>query len=91
VGEYFGGRGVEAFSALLFPLAGLPNDAHYTFKEVLGFDSMQTYGKDTDIYTGCGFRRVDELLGRIVECNSPRVYRTELVRLATPPPAAGAR
>ena len=91
VGEYFRGRGVEAFSAMLFPLAGLPNDAHYAFKEVLGFDSLQTYGKDTDIYTAGGFRRVDELLDRILECNSPRVYTLERVRLATPPAATGAR
>jgi hypothetical protein len=74
------------------PLAGLPNDAHYTFKAVEGFDSIQGFGKNTDIYTGGGFMRVDELLGRIIDCNSPRVYTLERVRQAAEPPAAaGAR
>ena len=91
VGEYFAGRGSDTFSAILFPLAGLPNDAHYTFKAVEGFDSMQSFGKNADLYTGGGFIRVEELLGRILECNSARVYTLERVRQAAEPPAAGAR
>jgi hypothetical protein len=90
VAEYMAGRGSDAFSAVLFPLAGLPNDAHYTFKHVIGSASMDAFGKDIDAYTAGGFRRVDELLGRVVDCNSPRVYTLERVRLAAPPPSAGA-
>ena len=91
VSEYFAGRGSEPFSAMLFPLAGRANNEHYTFKAVLGFESMQAYGKNVDLYTAGGFVRVDELLGRVVDCNSPRVYTLERVRLAAAPTAAGAR
>jgi hypothetical protein len=90
VAEYMTGRGSDDFSALLFPLAGLPNDAHYSFKHVIGTASMEAFGKGVDLYTAGGFRRVDELTGRVVDCNSPRVYTLERVRLAAPSPAAGA-
>jgi hypothetical protein len=88
VAEYMAGRGSDAFSAVLFPLAGLPNNAHYTFKHVVGYGSMDAFGKDVDSYTAGGFRRVDELLERVVDCNSARVYTPERVRLATPAGAA---
>src|SRR6185436_2964302 len=48
--EYTKSRGSDAFSAILFPLAGLPNNADYTFKRVTSFDSMEAFGKFTDIY-----------------------------------------
>jgi hypothetical protein len=85
--EYTKSRGSETFSAMLFPLAGLTNDADYTFKLVTGFDSMEAFGKGTDMYTGGGFLRAEELLGRLLECNSARVYTTDRARLAaaTPP------
>jgi hypothetical protein len=82
--EYTASKGQAPFSAVLFALAGLPSDAHYTFKSVDGFDSMQAYGKYLDMYTGGGFMRADELLERLVECNSPRVYALERVRLSAP-------
>jgi hypothetical protein len=90
VAEYSAGRGSDEFSAVLFPLAGLPNNAHYTFKLVEGHASMDAFGKDVDLYTAGGFRRVDELLGRVVDCNSARVYTLERVRLAAPAPAPAA-
>jgi len=90
VAEYSAGRGSDAFSAVLFALAGLPSDAHYTFKWVVGYASMDAYGKDVDQYTAGGFRRVDELVGRILDCNSARVYTLERVRQAAEPAAAGA-
>ena len=85
--EYTKSRGSDAFSAALFPLAGLPNDADYTFKLVTGFDSLAAFGKGTDMYTGGGFMRADELFGRLLTCNSPRVYTLERVRLSAAPPA----
>jgi hypothetical protein len=92
VAEYMTGRGSEAFNAFLFPLAGLPNNAHYTFKEVVGFGSMDAFGKDLDVYTAGGFQRFEELLGRVIDCNSARVYTLERARQAAEPPApAGAR
>lgn len=83
--EYTKARGPETFSAFLFPLAGLENDADYDFKVVTGFDSMQAFGRGTDMYTGGGFLRAEELFGRLLTCNSPRIYRLERVRLAAPP------
>jgi len=92
VDEYMAGRGSDPFSAILFTLAGRPNNEHYTFKRVVGYGSMDAFGKDLDVYTAGGFRRVDELLDRIIDCNSPRVYTLERVRLAAAAPAgAGAR
>jgi hypothetical protein len=88
--EYDVKRGSDAFSAVLFPLAGLPNDAHYTFKHVSGSASMDAFGKEVDAYTAGGFRRAEELLGRVVDCNSARVYTLERVRLAAPPASTGA-
>ena len=85
--EYTKSHGADAFSAALFPLAGLANDAHYTFKLVTGFDSMDAFGKGTDMYTGGGFMRADELFGRLLDCNSPRVYTLERVRLAAQTPS----
>ncbi len=84
--EYVTGKGSNTFSAVLFALAGLPNDAHYTFKAVDGFDSMQAYGKYLDMYTAGGFTRADELLDRLLDCNSARVYALERVRLAARAP-----
>jgi hypothetical protein len=83
--EYTKANGPEEFSAFLFPLAGLAGDADYDFKVVTGFDSMAAFGKATDVYTGGGFLRGEELFGRLLTCNSPRVYMLERVRLAAPP------
>jgi hypothetical protein len=83
--EFVTGKGLNPFSAVLFAVAGLPNDAHYTFKAVDGFDSMQAYGKYLDMYTSGGFMRAEELLDRVMDCNSARVYALERVRLAAPP------
>jgi hypothetical protein len=86
--EYTKARGApDGFSAFLFPLAGLEGDADYDFKVVTGFDSMQAFGRATDLYTGGGFLRAEELFGRLLTCNSPRVYTLERVRLAATPPA----
>jgi hypothetical protein len=84
--EYVASKGSPPFSAVLFALAGLPNDAHYTFKAVDGFDSMQAYGKYLDMYTAGGFMRAEELLDRVMDCNSARVYGLERVRLAARAP-----
>jgi hypothetical protein len=85
--EYTKSRGPEAFSAFLFPLAGLEGDADYDFKIVTGFDSMEAFGRATDMYTGGGFMRAEELFGRLLTCNSPRIYNLERVRLAAMPPS----
>lgn len=85
--EYTKANGQDDFSAVLFPLAGLTNDADYDFKIVTGFASLPAFGKGTDMYTGGGFRRGEELFGRLLTCNSARVYNLDRVRLAAQPPA----
>jgi hypothetical protein len=85
--EYTKGRGAETFSAFLFPLAGLTGDADYDLKIVTGFESMEAFGRGTDMYTGGGFMRAEELFGRLLTCNSPRIYNLERVRLAAMPPS----
>jgi hypothetical protein len=80
--KYLDGRGSSPLSAMLFGLAGLPDDADYTFKAVEGFESMAAYGQYTDVYTGGGFLRAEELFGRLFDCNSARVYVLNRVRAA---------
>ena len=85
--EYTKSRGGDAFSAVLFPLAGLGNEDDYTFKLVTGFNSMEAFGKGVDMYTGGGFMRAEQLFSRLLDCNSPRVYSLERVRLAAQQPS----
>jgi hypothetical protein len=84
--EYTKANGSDDFSAVLFPLAGLADAADYDFKIVTGFTSLQTFGKGVDMYTGGGFLRGEELFGRLLTCDSPRVYNLDRVRLAAGPP-----
>jgi hypothetical protein len=35
-----------------------------------------------DVITRGGYQRADELFGRLLDCNSPRVYLFDLVRSA---------
>jgi hypothetical protein len=79
-------HGSDVFVAALFPLGGQTNDADFNFKVVVGYGSMQAFGEATDVYTGGGFLREEELLGRLVRCNSPRVYTLERVRQAAEAP-----
>jgi hypothetical protein len=85
--EYTKSNGAEEFSALLFPLAGLAGDVTYDFKAVSGFDSMEAFGRATDVYTRGGFMRAEELFGRLVTCNSARIYTLERVRTAAATPS----
>jgi hypothetical protein len=39
------------------------------------------------MYTGGGFLRAEELFGRLLDCNSARIYNLERVRLAAQPPS----
>jgi hypothetical protein len=79
---YLTEHGSDLFSALLFPLAGETAEADYDFKAVEGFSSIEAYGRNVDVVTSGGFRRADELFGRLLDCDSPRLYRLNRVRLA---------
>jgi hypothetical protein len=85
--EYAKGRGSDDFSAVLFPIAGLAGDVDYNFKLVTGFQSMEAFGRSVDVSTGGGYLRAEELFGRLLDCNSPRVYTLDRARLAATTPS----
>ena len=77
------GLGLESVRCDAFWASGSTrDDADYTFKSVEGFESIEAYGQYTDVYTGGGFLRAEELFGRLLDCNSARVYALNRVRLA---------
>jgi hypothetical protein len=84
--EYVTQNGSDQFIAFLFPLAGESDEADYNFKVVEGFANIEAYGRATDVYTGGGFMRAEELFGRLLDCDSPRVYALDRVRLAAASP-----
>jgi hypothetical protein len=80
--EYLVANGVNEFNAVLFPVAGADPDADYDFKSVEGYETIQSYGRALDVVTRGGYMRAGELFGRLLDCNSPRVYLFDLVRRA---------
>ncbi len=83
--EYLVQNGSDLFTAFLFPLAGESDEADYDFKIVEGFADLAAYGQTTDIVTRGGFMRAAELFDRLMDCDSPRVYLLDRVRLAAAP------
>jgi hypothetical protein len=47
---------------------------------VTDFDSLETFGGFLDTYLGGGFQRSDQLISRILDCDSPRVYFSTTIR-----------
>jgi hypothetical protein len=83
--DYVAERGHSGFDAVLFPLAGESPDADYSFKSVHGFNSVEEMGRAIDLYTTGGVQRSNEILGRVIDCDSPRVYLSDRVRSAAQP------
>jgi hypothetical protein len=82
--DYMAGRGSAGFDAVLFPLAGANPTAGGSFKTVHGFASVEEMGHGIDLFTTGGVQMQNQILGRVVDCNSPRVYLSERVRSAAP-------
>jgi len=82
--DYMVGRGDDGFSGVMFPLAGESPDADYTYKAIHGFASVEQLGKSVDLYTTGGVQRQNQILGRVVDCDSPRLYLSHRVRQAQP-------
>jgi len=80
--DYMAGRGSAGFDAILFPLAGKSSEADYAFKHVHGFGSIEEFGRGIDLFTTGGVQMQNEILGRVIACDSPRIYATERVRQA---------
>jgi hypothetical protein len=83
--SYVAERGHAGFDAVLFPLAGESPDADYSFKAVHGFGSVGEMGRAIDLYTTGGAQRSNEILGRVIDCDSPRVYLGNRVWTAAQP------
>ena len=81
--EYLAENGSDTLSLFLFGVAGQRDDINYNFKTVRGFPNAEAYGQYVDIVTAGGFLRAEELFGRLLDCDSPRVYVTNQVRQAT--------
>jgi len=80
--DYMAGRGSAGFDAILFPLAGKSSEADYTFKSVHAFSSVEELGRGIDLYTTGGVQMQNQILGRVIACDSPRIYLSERVRTA---------
>ena len=78
--EYLVANGGHEVNAVLVPIAGESPDANYDFKTVEGYATIQSYGRALDVVTRGGYQRADELFGRLLDCDSPRVYILDLVR-----------
>ena len=83
--EYLAENGHDGFSGVLYGLEGLRDDIDYNFKWIQAFPDMEAHGRVTDIVTGGGFRVAQNTLGRIVDCDSPRVYLVNSIRQMAPP------
>jgi hypothetical protein len=80
--EYLVANGVNEFNAVFFPIAGEEPDAEYSFKSIEGYETIQSYGRALDVITRGGYVRAEELFGRLLDCDSPRVYLFDLIRAA---------
>lgn len=83
--DYLAERGHSGFDAVLFPLMGESPDADFSFKSVHGFASVEEMGRSIDLYTTGGVQRSNEILGRVIDCDSPRTYLSDRVRAAAQP------
>lgn len=68
---------------LLLPVAGGASTDDFDFKWVIGFPSYEAQGASADpmIRLGGG-NRFNQIIANVMSCDSPRVYITELARLA---------
>ncbi len=83
-GDYLAENGSDLFSAVLFPLDGERDDIDYNFKNVRAFPNPSAYGDYLDVWTSGGFMRANQIMGRVIDCDSPRIYITNNVRQAAP-------
>ena len=66
---------------ILRPAAGEELEADYSFKWVRAYSSWNEIGGYFDLlFNGGGFQALGEITGRVMSCDSPRVYNSRLVR-----------
>lgn len=73
-------HGIDSGHFMLFPAYGENSEAEYDFKWVAEYSYAQ-FGENFDFYgTGGGWRKARELLERLMDCDSARVYHAAPVR-----------
>jgi len=79
--EYLTENGSDAGHWILRPGPGEVADADYSFKWVRAYSSWGSIGHDFELnLNGGGFQRFGELTGRVMSCDSSRIYNSRLVR-----------
>jgi len=78
---YLDEQEVAAAIAYHFPGHGNPTDMTADMKISVWRPSLETYGRDADLYVNGGGRQMDDaIFGEIMSCDSPRMYAATLVR-----------
>ena len=78
---YLDEQEVAAAIAYHFPGHGNPLDMTADMKISVWRPSLETYGRDADLYVNGGGRQMDDaIFGEIMSCDSPRMYAATLVR-----------
>jgi hypothetical protein len=79
--EYLAEHGSVNGHWILRPAAGEQADADYSFKWVRSYSSWSEVGEYFDLlYNGGGIQRLGQITGRVMSCDSPRLYNSRLVR-----------
>ena len=78
---YLDEQQVVASIAYHFPGHGNSTDMIADMKISVWRPSLETYGRDADLYVNGGGRQMDDaIFGEIMSCDSPRMYAATLVR-----------
>jgi hypothetical protein len=79
--EFLTENGSDAGHWVLRPGIGEEADATYSFKWVTAYTSFDALGHGFELfYNGGGQQRLEAEIGRIMSCDSARVYNSQLVR-----------
>lgn len=79
--DYLAENGSEAGHFILRPGPGEESDATYSFKWVTSYPSWTAIGQDFEtLFNGGGGQRYDDIIGRVMSCDYPRLYNSRVVR-----------
>lgn len=79
-GDFLAERGSDLFMGSLIPIAGENPDADYNYKAVTAYPSAVAYGQALAAIGDGGLQRANQLFGRTVQCDIPRIYTSNTVR-----------
>jgi hypothetical protein len=81
--DYLTANGSRSSHSLLVPGPGESADATYTFKWLKSHSSYVSLGKEFELnINNGGIGRRNELFGRVMSCDSPRIYNSWFLREA---------